>query len=76
MNTNHLEKLEYNKILEKLSNFCTTEYGKNLVANLLPSNEKSKVTLLLQETSEAMNLSMRNSFPFFYDASDITVSLK
>ena len=76
MNTNHLEKLEYNNILEKLSNYCTTEYGKNLVANLLPSNEKSKVTLLLQETSEAMNLSMRNSFPSFYDASDITVSLK
>ena len=76
MNTNHLEKLEYYKILENLSNFCTTEYGKNLVANLLPSNEKSKVTLLLQETSEAMNLSMRNSFPSFYDASDITVSLK
>ena len=76
MNINHLEKLEFYKILENLSNYCTTEYGKNLVANLLPSNEESKVILLLQETYEAMNLSMRNSFPSFYDASDITVSLK
>lgn len=76
MNTNHLEKLEYDKILEQLNNYCTTEYGKNLVFNLLPSNKKSKVVALLQETSEAINLSMRNSFPSFYDASDITVSLK
>ena len=76
MNTNHLEKLEFYKILENLSNYCTTEYGKNLVSKLLPSNEKSKVASLLQETFEAINLSMRNSFPSFYDASDITVSLK
>ena len=76
MNTNHLEKLEYNKILEKLSNNCTTKYGKNLANKLLPSNEKSKVISLLQETLEAINLSTRNSFPSFYDASDITIPLK
>ena len=76
MNTNHLEKLEYYKILEKLNNYCTTEYGKNLVSKLLPSNEKLKVVSLLQETLEAINLSTRNSFPSFYDAFDITVSLK
>lgn len=76
MNTNHLEKLEYYKILENLSNYCSTEYGKNLVKELLPSNEKLQVTSLLQETLEGINLSRRNSFPSFYDASDITVSLK
>ena len=76
MNTNHLEKLEYDKILENLSNYCTTEYGKNLVKELLPSNEKLQVTSLLQETLEGINLSRRNSFPSFYDVSDITVSLK
>ena len=76
MNTNHLEKLEYNKILEKLSNNCTTKYGKNLANKLLPSNEKSKVISLLQKTLEAINLSTRNSFPSFYDASDITIPLK
>ena len=76
MNTNHLEKLEYNKILENLNNYCTTEYGKNLVKDLLPSNKKTKVISLLQETLEAINLSTRNSFPSFYDASDITISLK
>ena len=76
MNTNHLEKLEFYKILEKLSSFCTTEQGKNLVKELLPSNNKEKVSSLLNETLEAINLSARNSFPSFYNAQDITISLK
>ena len=76
MNTNHLEKLEYNKILEQLNKFCTTQYGKNLANKLLPSNEKTKVISLLQETLEAINLSTRNSFPSFYDAGDIKITLK
>lgn len=76
MNTNHLEKLEYNKILEKLSSFCTTKSGKNLANKLLPNNEKTKVISLLQETLEAINLSMRNSFPSFYDAGNIEITLK
>ena len=76
MNTSHLEKLEFYKILEKLSSFCTTEQGKNLVKELLPSNNKEKVSSLLNETLEAINLSSRNSFPSFYNAQDITISLK
>ena len=76
MNTNHLEKLEFYKILEKLSSFCTTEQGKNLVKELLPSNNKEKVSSLLNETLEAINLSSRNSFPSLYNAQDITISLK
>ena len=76
MNTSHLEKLEYNKILEKLSSFCTTKSGKNLANKLLPSNEKTKVISLLQETLEAINLSTRNSFPSFYDAGNIEITLK
>ena len=76
MNTNHLEKLEYYKILDILGGYCSTEYGKNLVKDLLPCNDKSKVNLMLQETFEAINLSTRNSFSSFYDAQDITISLK
>ena len=76
MNTNHLEKLEYNKILEQLNKFCTTQYGKNLANELLPNNEKTKVISLLQETLEAINLSTRNSFPSFYDAGNIEITLK
>ena len=50
MNTNHLEKLEYNKILENLSSFCTTKSGKNLANKLLPSNErKSYMTVFVRK---------------------------
>ena len=76
MNNYNLEKLEFYKILENLSNFCSTIYGKELVSNLLPSKNKSKVSLLLQETLEAMNLSTRNSFPSFYNIEDISLSIK
>lgn len=53
MNSYYLNKLEYNKILEILSNFCTTFIGKRLCLELLPSNDKNKVKQMLQETSEA-----------------------
>lgn len=76
MDTNCLEKLEFYKILKKLDNLCSTIYGKELVSNLLPSNNKNEVSLLLQETFEAINLSMRNSFPPFYNIEDISISLK
>ena len=50
MNTNFLEKLEFYKIVEMVSNFCITQQGKELASNLVPSNEKAKVEQLLQET--------------------------
>ena len=46
MNSYYLNKLEYNKILEILSNFCTTFIGKRLCLELLPSNDKNKVKQL------------------------------
>ncbi len=50
MDTNFLEKLEFYKIIEMVSNFCVTKQGKELASNLAPSNEKAKVEQLLQET--------------------------
>ena len=71
-----LEKLEFYKILEMLSDFCVTQQGKELVFNLVPSNKKSEVEQLLQETNEAVNLSHRNSTPSFIEIADITITLK
>ena len=72
----YLEKLEFNKILDILSNFCVTHQGKQLALKLLPSNQKETVKQLLQETCEAVNLSCRNGFPVFSEIADITVELK
>ena len=72
----YLEKLEFNKILTMLSNFCITEQGKKLALGLLPSNQKTEVKQLLQETNEAVNLSYRNGFACFYEIADIGIELK
>lgn len=50
MNTNYLEKLEFHKITEMVSNFCVTNKGKDLASKLLPSNQVVEVKKLLQET--------------------------
>ena len=41
---------KFNKILEKLSTYCTTYIGKNTAIELLPNNELETVTKLLNET--------------------------
>ena len=57
MNTyNSLEKLEYNKIIDMLLNYCKTYIGKDLATNLLPTYKQDKVQKLLNETFEATNL--------------------
>lgn len=73
----YLEKLEFNKILEMLSHFCSTSQGKELSMHLLPNHQKEAVTKLLAETAEAVNLSYRNGFPsFFKIADDFSMDLK
>ncbi len=73
----YLEKLEYTKILEMLSNYCSTTQGKELSMQLLPKHQKETVTTLLAETAEAVNLSYRIGFPpFFKIADNLTIKLK
>ena len=76
MNSNYLEKLEYNKILEKLSSFCLTYIGKNMALNLLPSNKKIEVENLLKETNEAVSILYKSSTPPLGEISNITIALK
>lgn len=76
MNKYNLEKLEFYKIINDLSNYCITSIGKNLALNLLPSNNKEKIISLLQETKEAINLSIRNYIPPIQNIDEISISLK
>ena len=55
-NNTYIEKLEFNKILEILSNFCVTYLGKEIAKNLKVSNDINIVKLTLKETEEAVNL--------------------
>lgn len=76
MNSNYLEKLEFNKIIEQLSNFSITYVGKNMISDLFPSNNSDIVKNLLNETNEAINLLHRNNTPPIVYFNDITIALK
>lgn len=73
---NYLEKLEYNKILDKLSNYAITYLGKQLCLNLLPSNNKKQVENILKETKDAVNLLFRCNTPPIYEIADNTINIK
>lgn len=64
MNLKYIEKLEYSTILDNLSEFCTTDYGKELCRSLLPSSNKQEVSNLLEETSEAIRLLSEKELSF------------
>lgn len=73
---NYLEKLEYHKILNKLSNYAITYLGKEQCLNLTPSNNKEEVDHLLKETEEAVNLLFKSSTPPISEIADNTINLK
>ncbi len=75
MNT-YLEKLEYNKILEILSNYAITYLGKELCLNLTPSNNVQNVKNMLKETEEAVNLLYRCNTPPISEIADNTINIK
>ena len=75
-NNTYIEKLEFNKILEKLSDYCVTYLGKELAKNLKVSNDINIVKLTLKETEEAVNLIYKNSTPPLLAIADISKYLK
>lgn len=48
---NNLLKLEFDKILENISNYCQTYIGKKHIFELRPLNKKEQVQKELNETS-------------------------
>lgn len=59
----YLEKLEYNKILEKLASYCHLEASKKEALELKPYIEIHEIRKRLEETTEAVNLIYRSSTP-------------
>ena len=75
MNTRYISKLEFNKVLENLSMYCSTYLGKELALNLQIYNKVDIVKQKLSETEEAVNLIYKNSVPSFCDIQDIHIYL-
>ena len=72
----YLEKIEFNKILNILQNFCITFVGKKLAQNLMPSSNKNEVVNCLLETTEAITLQYRLGNSSIYEIPDISESVK
>lgn len=72
MNKKYIEKLEFNKILEILADYCLTYIGKDLANSLKPKSNKNLVRVILRETSEAVTLLYKKHSPNFIPIVDIT----
>ena len=76
MKQQYLDKLEFNEILKKLSNYSHTYIGQNIIKDLRPSNDYNIVTKWLDETSEAISLIERNSTPPISEIADVEIYIK
>ena len=76
MNTNYLEKLEYNKILEILSSYTKTYIGKKLSLELTPSFNNIEISNLQMQTSQALDIIFKYGLPPLEDFTDVSIHLK
>lgn len=76
VHTKCLKTLEYNKILNILSNYCKTYVGKDRVLDLKPSFNKLDVESSLESTKEAISLIYRKSGIPLSDFPNISLSIK
>lgn len=76
MDKKYLIKLEYDKILDILSNYACCYLGKNAILSLKPSIQKHEVLFCLSQTAEAVTLLYRKGVAPISDIADIKISLK
>ena len=72
----NLDRLEFNKVLEKISNYCITSSGKELILNLSPYSDSTLVEKALNETSLALELLIRKGSVPISEIADIDVYVK
>jgi DNA mismatch repair protein MutS2 len=76
MNNKTLKVLEYDKIIEKVSEKAESELGKEMVRGLKPERDLEKVKFMQQETREAFQMLVRKGAPPLYGIVDISRELK
>ncbi len=72
----YLNKLEYDKIVDLVSNYCSTYIGQNFATSMLPSNDSDLVKTKLSETNLALILLFRKGEPSFSSITNIEVYIK
>lgn len=76
MNLKSLKTLEYNKIIEKLEAFATSEAAKNKALALTPMTDINAINTALTETNDALSRVYAKGTIPFSGVTDITDSLK
>ncbi|HBM80721.1 MAG TPA: endonuclease MutS2, partial [Clostridiaceae bacterium] len=76
MNKRTLRVLEYDKIINKLSEMALSEMGREIARNLTPSSNLNEVKLMQQETDEAVRIIFKNGAYPLEGLHDIRESLK
>lgn len=76
MNTKTLEKLEFYKIQEYLSNYAITYIGKNLITDLQALASKKDIEKALNQTSEAVTLLYKIGNCPINEIENITIHIK
>ena len=75
MNEKALRTLEYNKIIDKLTSFAGTGYGKELCAHLLPYSDLDTIKRLQEQTTDALSRILRRGSISFNGIHDIRPSI-
>lgn len=76
MNTKVLKTLEYQKIIDRLTEFAGSVLGKEKCKNLLPLSELEEIRTMQEETSLALSLIYQKGSVSFSGISDVRGSLK
>ena len=76
MNKKYLEKIEFPKICEILSNYCKTYIGKDMALNLLPYTLEKDIAKAQNQTSEAVVLLYRKGSAPISEIENILVAIK
>lgn len=76
MNEKAIKALEFDKIIKKLVGFAVSTLGKELCEALVPQKDYEKVSLLLKQTSDAVNYIYRRGYPSLDGICDIRHCLK
>jgi len=76
MNKKVLKTLEYNKIIDRLSDCACSELGKEKCRKLEPISDLNKIKKLQKETADALSLVWQKGSVSFSGLHDISASLK
>ena len=76
MNNKSLKTLEYNKIIEKLVSFASSEAAKNVAGKLTPMTDINDINAALAQTNDALSRIYAKGSPSFSGIRDVRASLK